>query len=313
MKRISLFLALIFAMSAVDAQDKTIMNYNGHWYVPGDNSLDKEALQYQQLLKEKRAFDTLAKNKDVFVTREQFAQTISAMDKLVKDEAVTANTAANAAELKAFYDLIKYMKITLQGNDEYRKAANTASQRVLMVRREGWSDDLYNYILREAKTGLLKMMDGRAGTDPALAMALNELKRDERYQNCAYGIAVDNRMMDDPEMQMFICDRTDYILGADIYRYRESTPGVVTNYAKRKKESADLMGWLLQRATIDKSKFITMVDYNHNPGTKPNEATVSLLKNTDWYIFLFYKGVLYYSDALPKCENGTSVSILYKP
>lgn len=313
MKRISLFLALIFAMSAVDAQDKTIMNYNGHWYVPGDNSLDKEALQYQQLLKEKRAFDTLAKNKDVFVTREQFAQTIAAMDKLVKDEAVTANTAANAAELKAFYDLIKYMKVTLQGNDEYRKAGNTASQRVLMVRREGWSDDLYNYILREAKAGLLKMMDGRAGTDPALAMALNELKRDERYQNCAYGIAVDNRMMDDPEMQMFICDRIDYILGADIYRYRESTPGVVTNYAKRKKESADLMGWLLQRATIDKSKFITMVDYNHNPGTKPNEATVSLLKNTDWYIFLFYKGVLYYSDALPKCENGTSVSILYKP
>jgi hypothetical protein len=89
---------------------------------------------------------------------------------------------------------------------------------------------------------------------------------------------------------------------------------VVTNYAKRKKESADLMGWLLQRATTDKSQFVVPVSYSHNPGNKPNEAAITLQKNTDWYVFLFYKGVLYYSDALPKCDhNAGMISILYKP
>ncbi|OSZ82879.1 hypothetical protein CAP35_06340 [Chitinophagaceae bacterium IBVUCB1] len=235
------------------------------------------------------------------------------LDALVKEESIMQNNAATLPHLKAVYDVVKQTRITVQGNDEYRRMVNTAAQRIIMARREGWSDALYIYVMREALAGLLRGFADKANTDNVMAMVMNELKRDERYQDCKYNIAVDSRMMDDPEMQMFICDRMEYILGADIYRYRESTPGVVPNYTKRKKESGELMGWLLQRATQDKVKFITMVDYNHNTGAKPNEATTSLHKSTDWYVFLFYKGMLYYSDALPKCSTNNMVSILYKP
>ncbi len=313
MKTSLFFLAICCLFFTANGQDKGIMNYNGHWYLPGDNNLDKEALQYQQLIREKASFDTLAKAKDKFVTRDQFAQTMQLLDALVKDESYMPNNGETMPQLKALYDLVKQTKITVQGNDDYRRMVNTAIQRVVMARREGWSDMLYIYVMREATAGLLKGFAEKANTDNVIALVVNELQKDERYQSCKYNIAVDSRMMDDPDMQMFICDRMEYILGADIYRYRESTPGVVPNYTKRKKESADLMGWLLQRATQDKVKFITMVDYNHNAGSKPNEAITSLHRGTNWYIFLFYKGLLYYSDALPACSGNSSVSILYKP
>ena len=45
MKKLALALSLFAFATLGYAQDKTIMNYNGHWYVPGDNNLDKEALQ----------------------------------------------------------------------------------------------------------------------------------------------------------------------------------------------------------------------------------------------------------------------------
>lgn len=314
MKKVALFLSLFAAVTAGYAQDKTIMNYNGHWYVPGDNNLDKEALQYHQLVKEKSAFDTMAKGKDVFVTRAQYQQTMMDMDKLMRDEMLLPNSMETATLLKNYYDLAKYLKIVVQGNDDYRRLLNTTTQRVIMARREGaWSNDLFAYVLRESIVSVLHTLNEKASTDMTLANAMSELQKDARYQSCQYNIVVDNRMMDDPAMQMFICDRQEYIMGADIYRYRESTPGVVSNYTKRKKESADLLGWLMQRVTVDKSKFITMADLQHNPGSKPNEVLAGLQKNNDWYIFIFYKGVLYYSDALPKCENTSAVSVLYKP
>jgi len=314
MKKVALFLSLFAAATAGYAQDKTIMNYNGHWYVPGDNNLDKEALQYHQLVKEKSAFDTMAKSKDVFVTRAQYQQTMMDMDKLMKDEMMVPNSMETAALLKNYYDLAKYLKIVVQGNDDYRRLLNTTTQRVIMARREGaWSNNLFAYVVRESIVSVMRTLNEKASTDMTLANAMSELQKDTRYQSCQYNIVVDNRMMDDPAMQMFICDRLEYIMGADIYRYRESTPGIVNNYTKRKKESADLLGWLMQRVTVDKSKFITMADLQHNPGSKPNEILAGLQKNNDWYIFIFYKGVLYYSDALPKCENTSAVSVLYKP
>jgi hypothetical protein len=100
----------------------------------------------------------------------------------------------------------------------------------------------------------------------------------------------------------------EYILGADIYRYRESTPGIVNNYEKRKKESGDLFGWLLQRTTQERTKFITMTDFNHSE--KGNMASFILPATTNWYVFVFYKGLLYYSDALPKC--GQDIAIPFK-
>lgn len=314
MKKLALALSLYAFATLGYAQDKTIMNYNGHWYVPGDNNLDKEALQYHQLITEKAAFDTMAKGKDVFVTRTQYMQTMQELDKLMKDEMLVPNSMETSASLKSFYDLAKYLKIVVQGNDDYRRMLNTATQRVIMARREGaWSNELFAYVVKEAVVSLVKNLSEKSSTDMVLAATMAELQKDERYQSCMYNIVVDNRMMDDPAMQMFICDRMEYIMGADIYRYRESTPGVVSNYAKRKKESAALMGWLMQRVTTDRSKFITMADFQHNPGSKPNEILANLQKKNDWYIFIFYKGVLYYSDALPKCENSSAVSIMYKP
>lgn len=314
MKKLALALSLFAATIAGYAQDKTIMNYNGHWYVPGDNNLDKEALQYHQLVNEKAAFDTMARSKDVFVTRAQYMQTMQDLDKLMKDEMLVPNSMETSTSLKSFYDLAKYLKIVVQGNDDYRRLLNTATQRVIMSRREGaWSNELFAYVVKESIVTILKSLNEKSSTDAMLASTMAELQKDERYQSCKYNIVVDNRMMDDPAMQMFICNRMEYIMGADIYRYRESTPGVVSNYAKRKKESAALMGWLMQRVTTDRSKFITMADFQHNPGSKPNEILASLPKNNDWYIFIFYKGVLYYSDALPKCENNSAVSIMYKP
>lgn len=314
MKKLALALSLFAATIAGYAQDKTIMNYNGHWYVPGDNNLDKEALQYHQLVNEKAAFDTMARSKDVFVTRAQYLQTMQDLDKLMKDEMLVPNSMETSTSLKSFYDLAKYLKIVVQGNDDYRRLLNTATQRVIMSRREGaWSNELFAYVVKESIVTILKSLNEKSSTDAMLASTMAELQKDERYQSCKYNIVVDNRMMDDPAMQMFICNRMEYIMGADIYRYRESTPGVVSNYAKRKKESAALMGWLMQRVTTDRSKFITMADFQHNPGSKPNEILASLPKNNDWYIFIFYKGVLYYSDALPKCENNSAVSIMYKP
>lgn len=314
MKKVVLIFSLLATTTLGYAQDKTIMNYNGHWYVPGDNNLDKEALQYHQLIKEKTAFDAMAQSKDVFVTRAQYMETMQELDKLMKDEMVAPNSMETATLIKNYYDLVKYLKIVVQGNDEYRRLLNTNTQRVIMVRREGaWSNDLFAYIVRESITNVLNGLNEKSSTNPALAVTMTELQKDTRYQSCKYDIVIDNRMMDDPAMQMFVCDRIEYIMGADIYRYRESTPGVVSNYAKHKKESADLLGWLMQRVTVDKSRFISMADFQHNPGSKPNEVTSSLLKNNDWYIFIFYKGVLYYSDALPKCENASAVSIMYKP
>lgn len=314
MKKLALFICALSLSGVAIAQDKQILNYNGHWYIPGDNTLDEEALRFQQLLKEKSSFDTLSKGIDKYVTREQFARVLEDLNQLAKSEAMLPSNGALITQLADYAEMVRVLKFVLQSNDNYRRQAATATNRIITARRDGWSNDLYSYVIRESAATLLKYLYAQSPTDKTLQLALGELSLDERYKNCRYGIAVDTRMMDDPDMQMFVCDRMEYILGADIYRYRETTPGVVTDYAKRKKESADLMGWLLQRATTDKSQFVVPVSYSHNPGNKPNEAAITLQQNTDWYVFLFYKGVLYYSDALPKCDhNAGMISILYKP
>ncbi len=74
-----------------------------------------------------------------------------------------------------------------------------------------------------------------------------------------------------------------------------------------------MMGWLLQRATQDKTPFVMPISFSHNTGDKLNEENLSLSRNQEWYVFLFYKGFLYYSDALPKCGDKATVTILYKP
>ncbi|MBS1773028.1 MAG: hypothetical protein JST82_09205 [Bacteroidetes bacterium] len=316
MKKASLLFCFILAGGIVSAQDagdnKTIMNYNGHWYVPGDNALDKEALHYQQLIKEKSAFDTLAKSLDYVVSRDQYDRVAKDLDLLYKDETLKYNNATLVTPLSDYVELTKMVRTNVVGNDNYRRQFALISSRVIKARREGWSDDLYMYVLRESIIGTLNFLTEMSRNDAALKLALAEIKMDQRYQDCNYNIVADAKMMDDPDMQMFICDRMEYILGADIYRYRETMPGVIKNYDKRKKESAELMGWLIQRSTQDRVKFIVPVSFSHNMADKKNEEHLMLNKNTEWYVFLFYKGLLYYSDALPKCDNKTDVTIMYK-
>lgn len=307
MKKI-LLATLLFAAAFANAQNDNLMNYNGHWYAPNANSLDKEALRNQQLLKEKSSFDSLAKKLDVFINRNDYTKLLN---DFATDERLTGNIELSVAQ-KDFKDLITAFRYTAQGNDEYRRFINNQVSRVLMARREGWSDELYLYVLRESIGVTKAFFNTKANTDATVKIITHELNNDARYQICNYKIAVDAKMTDDPGMQLFICDRMEYVLGADIYRYRESTPGVVTNYAKRKKESGDLYGWLFQRATMDKAGFLTMADFSHNAGANANEAIVKLNRNANWYVFMFYKGVLYYSDALPKCETGATVNVPYK-
>lgn len=318
MKRTGLFLGAFLLAHTLFAQetasnDKTIMNYNGHWYVPGDNSLDKEALHYQQLIKEKSAFDTLAMGLDKYLGRDQYNDVSNKMDKLLKSESMMPGNSMLVGLLQQYVDMTKMLRNNIFSNDNYRRQIGLASARILKARNEGWSNDLYAYIIKESIANSMTYLKEQAKLDNNLMIALLQLKGDERYQNCDYNIIVDNRMLDDPDMEMFICDRMEYILGADIYRYRESTPGIIKNYNKRKKESADMMGWLLQRATLDKTPFVIPISFSHNTGEKLNEENLNLSKNNDWYVFLFYKGFLYYSDALPKCGDKATVTILYKP
>jgi hypothetical protein len=299
---------LLLTVVTVRAQNNNLMNYNGHWYAPHASSLDKEALSYQLLLTEKATFDSLARNLDVFVDRATFSRNIN---ELMKNQRVTGNMSVSVLQ-KDFSDLTGLLKYPVQGNDEYRRFINTYVARVMKARNEGWSDELYAYVMREAVGIVYNFFNTKAKTDGALRAVVAEINSDARYQKCKNRITVDAKMMNDPNMQMFICNRMEYVLGADIYRYRESTPGVVTNYAKRKKESNDLFGWLFQRATTDRANFIALADFNHDAGSKTNEAIVALNRNTSWYIFLFYKGVLYYSDALPLCDGGPGLNIPFK-
>jgi hypothetical protein len=298
----------VLSVAAANAQNNNLMNYNGHWYAPNASSLDKEALGYQQLLKEKASFDSLAKSLDVFVNRNTFSNT---MNDLRTDEKVTGNMNVSKPQ-KDFRDMADDLKNIAQGNDEYRRVLNYHISRVLKARREGWSDELYTYVMNESIGTLYNYFNAKANTDAGLRYAVAAINADERYQKCTQKITVDDKMMDDPNLQLFICDRMEYVMGADIYRYRESTPGVVTNYAKRKKESGDLYGWLFQRATADMSGFILLADFNHNAGSKANEALLKLRRSGNWYVFLFYKGALYYSDALPNCATGNGMNIPFK-
>jgi hypothetical protein len=213
---------------------------------------------------------------------------------------------------KDFRDMVDGLRNAAQGNDEYRRMVNNHISRVLKARREGWSDELYAYVMNESIGRLYTYFNAKANTDAGLKYIVAAINIDERYQKCNSTITIDEKMMDDPGIQMFICDRMEYVMGADIYRYRESTPGVVTNYAKRKKESGDLYGWLFQRAAADMSGFIMLADFNHNAGNKANEAILRLRRSGNWYVFLFYKGALYYSDALPNCTSGNSLNIPFK-
>jgi hypothetical protein len=298
----------VLCVVVATAQNNNLMNYNGHWYAPNASSLDKEALGYQQLLKEKASFDSLAKSLDVFVNRSRFTNT---MNDLPTDEKVTGNVNVSMLQ-KDFRDMVDRLKNIAQGNDEYRRVMNYHISRVLKARREGWSDELYAYVMHESIGILYNYFNAKANTDAGLRNVVAEMNADERYQKCSEKITADDKMMDDPNMQLFICDRMEYVMGADIYRYRESTPGVVTNYAKRKKESTDLYGWLFQRATADMSGTIMLADFNHNAGSKANEAILKLRRSGNWYVFLFYKGALYYSDALPNCATGNGLNIPFK-
>lgn len=307
MKNLLILTALMLSVTDLLAQDNRLMNYNGHWYAPGDNSLDKEALRYQLLIKEKSQFDSMAKRKDVFVNRNQYNETINELDRLAADEVGVANSTETGALLKDYIYLVKSLRNNAQANDEYRRMLNTTSARILMSRREGWSNDLYWYVLRESIVSVLDFFNAKANTDNILKIVMNGINGDSRYTKCGRTVTVDSKMTDDPAMQVFVCDRMEYILGADIYRYRESTPGIVNNYEKRKKESGDLFGWLLQRCTQERAKFITMTDFNHSE--KGNMASFILSANTNWYVFVFYKGLLYYSDALPKCGNDVTIPL----
>lgn len=200
--------------------------------------------------------------------------------------------------------------------DGYRnKLYHTAFPLQVAVEEE-WGTDVMDVVLSDAWRDLNSYVGMLAKDDRSLSGIAMQVNTgyihdlgimNENAKTCTYNIFVDKPLQKD-KIEVYFCETriANLINNLGIYPQDRLLTGPIGNYTTLRDESKNLLHFL-ENAKHDKSNNIHYIKFT--PKSPSAKAQEELQESTEWYMYAFRNGALYYSYMALPCSRFNTCTI----
>lgn len=200
--------------------------------------------------------------------------------------------------------------------DGYRNKIYHMAFPVSVAINEGWGSDVVDVVLTDSWRDLDNYISVLEKDDKSLskvsmllsALYENDLRiSQENSKTCPYNVVVDKPLQKD-RIDVYFCDvrMADMIRNLDLYPQDRQLAGPIKNYTTLKEQSSNLLHFL-ENSRADAANNISYVKIY--PKSASSVAKVDLNENTEWYLYAFRNGSLYYSYMALPCSPSNTCTI----
>lgn len=253
------------------------------------------------------------------ISNSQSVNFISTSDyiKFLKDfETLTYPNEKINGRLANFVSAIKAASNEYIAIDGYRNKLYHTAFPISIAIKEEWGDDVMDVALSDKWRELNEYISMMASNDNRLSDVAKVVK--ENYANdiammasnaktCPYNIVIDKPLQKD-KFDIYFCEAriANNINNLGVYPQDRLLVGPIRGYTTMKDESANLL-YYLSNAQKDKGNNIHYVKFNGK--SADHKAVEQLNENTEWYMYAFRNGSLYYSYMALPCSNFNTCTI----
>lgn len=322
MKRIFLIFPLVSVMMTVQAQNIRT-NDNAVDYKYEDNAYDLQKVDKvftrkntgRQFNDHLNAFRKISAEKaSAFVNISDYKAFLGELERLSS----SAGDALNTERTKNFVAAIKTASTTNIADPEYRNRLYKTAYPIKMAIGEEWGDDILDVALSDAWSDLGPYIASRGKTSTLLAdvaTQVNEhmtkdiaLMAQNKSGDCVYHVKIDKAIRKD-EIRVFFCEQrlANEINRLKLYPEDRLLDGPIAGYEAMADESANLLHFLGNNTTY--KMYSTKVASPKDPSSFDQQ----LDNNTEWYLYAFRNGKLYYSYMALPCSHLNTCTLKELP
>jgi len=315
------FLLVSFKGFSQGGNASSTISYGGHSFGTAYDDDAKLALWSQRLINNQRSIDTFANTRyGHHISEQQYIASLKDLYKLTlgKNPRVEASKELKAL-ISEFYDLQNATSNAVIQNNVYRRNMYVLNQRVMMCVNEGmtliegWDMDQNIYNLQNTIREAAEFIKLNAIDDGALNDQWKLVAGNAHFNKCNYNITIEDSMFaragNPSNIEIYIVDQLHYNICKTRYKTDVAKGAIPENWRNKQKESNFLKDYLKATMTIANEPLVYNISLGEHVGSKPNACFASLSLMNDWYIYVFYKGKLYYANALPKGGINDNVSL----
>ncbi len=324
-KALLLFAFLLFSVKGFSQSGgndaSASINYGGHSFGNAYDADAKLALWSQRLINNQASVDTFANQRyDKYVTGMQYDASVKELEKTVKTKHRVTEASADIKNwLNEYYILQNAISGAIINNSANRHFMYVLNNRVMMTINEGmtmiegWDLDQTLFNLQNAVREAGEYVRANAIDDIKLRAAWATVSDNPHYNNCKYMITIDDSLFaragSPSNIDIYIVDQLHYNIAKTRYKTDVSKGAIPSDFRNRQKESDFLKDYLKASLRISREPLMYNISLGDHIGEKPNNCMASLSLVPDWYIYVFYKGKLYYVNSLPKGGNNEMVNV----
>lgn len=259
------------------------------------------------------SFDSFSKaSLKPFVSREEFLAYLDNFENIYN----TANVNGYGAYIPALKTLHANVKslYRLSTSDDHRAALYEIIAPVYKVVDESWGEDIVNPVLQEAYLNLYEYAAAKANSGQREFVSamkyvnMDPIKVDESLGTCEYTVTIDKPVLQKDDIEIYF---SDMALFKKISRKYPGPllEGPIPGWTAMKDESGVVRAML--QAYTGKKEIPAYYSYQYKLREFGNPATVqqNLVKNMNWFVWVFRNGVLYYSYMALPCADMSKITV----
>ncbi len=201
----------------------------------------------------------------------------------------------------------------ISSQEDFRYRLYQISMPVYKVINESWGNDIVDAVLKEAYLNLYEYTNMMAAGNPEYASApkyvdMTPIKTDESKGQCQFTVVIDEPVLKKDEIEVYFSDLALFRKISKRYS-GDLLAGPINGWESIKDES-DVVRTLLQ-AYEGKHELPAYYVYEYKLKDFGNPSTIqqNLYKDQDWFVWVFRKGVLYYSYMAHPCAKISKITV----
>jgi hypothetical protein len=315
------FLLVSFKGFSQGGDASSTISYGGHSFGTAYDDDAKLALWSQRLINNQRSIDTFAITRyGHHITEQQYIASLKELYALTQGKNARVEASRELKSLiNEYYELQNATSIAVIQNTVYRHYMYVLNMRVMMCINEGmtliegWDMDQNVYNLKNTIREAAEFIKVNAIDDGALKAQWKLVAGNPQFNTCNYNITIEDTLFaragSPSNIEIYIVDQLHYNICKTRYKTDISKGAIPENFRNKQKESNFLKDYLKATLTLANEPMVYNISLGEHVGSKPNSCFASLSLMNDWYIYVFYKGKLYYANALPKGGINDNVSL----
>lgn len=314
MKKVIYSVLLTIAANSAIAQTNSVnYQYNNNTFSIAQQDKEFTKLGTGKIFYNRlKSFDTFSrKSLKTFISREDFVTYLNDFDKIYN----TANVNGYSFYVPALKTLLNNVKALnkLSSSDANRAALYEIIAPVHKVIDESWGEDMVNPVIQEAYLNLYEYANkmGNSGqreyANAPKYINMDPIKVNESIGHCQYTVTIDKPVMKD-DIEVYFSDMALFKKISSKYP-GPLLEGPIAGWLAMKDESSIVRSML--QAYQGKKDIPAYYSYAYRLKDFGNPSTVqqNLLKNMNWFVWVFRNGTLYYSYMALPCADLSKITV----